>query len=76
MIFFAKSTMCSLMLVHSGGSRLSLYDVNNDFVRLLATAMMIWSLKAVGIHVLCGNHFDVSHMRVDDVAGVQVLWQR
>ena len=58
----------------SGGSRLSLCDVSSAFVRLLAAAMMIWSLVAVGIYILCGNHFTVSHMRVDDVTGVQMVW--
>ena len=51
-------------------------DVNSAFVRLLAAAMMIWSLVSVGIHILYGNHFTASHIRVDDVVGVQMVWQR
>ena len=51
-------------------------DVNVTFVRSIAAAIMIWYLVAVGIHRLCGNHVNVSHMLVDAVAGVQMLYQR
>ena len=53
-----------------------LCDVNSAFVRLLATSITIWFLVTVGIHRLCENYFTVSHMQVDDVAGIQMLWQR
>ena len=57
----------------SGGSRISVCDVNIAFIRLLAAAMMMWSLVAVGIHMLCRKKFTVSYMCVDTVAGVQML---
>ena len=73
---FARSIRYSLMSVSSGGSSISLCNVNIIFVRSLAAAIMIWSLVAVGIGRLCGSHFTLSHMRVESIAGVQMLWQR
>ena len=64
------------MDVPSGGIRLSLCDSNSAFIRLLADVMMIWYIVAVGIHRLCGNYFTVSHMHVNNIACVQMLWQR
>ena len=40
----------------------------------LATDMVSWSLVAVDIHSLCGNHFILSYICVDDVDGVHKLW--
>jgi len=59
---FAMSIICSLVSIPSGGSRMSLCDVNSAFVRSLAAAIIIWFLVDIGIRRLYGNHFTVSHM--------------
>ena len=70
---FSRSIICSLVSVPSGGSRISLCDVNSAFFRSLAATIMIWSIVAVIIRRLCGNHFTVLHMQVDAVTGFQML---
>ena len=63
----------SLLSVPSGGSTLTLCDINIEFARLLAAAILIWYSVDVGIHILCGNYFTVPHTQVDVVVGVQIL---
>ena len=50
-----------------------LCGVPSACVRLLTADIMIWSLVAASIWGLVGNHFTVSHVKVDDVTGVQIF---
>ena len=68
-----RARMCES--VAGGGRRLSVRLERRAAVRLLATAMMIWSHVAIGILKLRGNHLTVSQMWVDSDEVLQILWQ-
>ena len=58
------------------GSSCSYYFDWRSCKRSLVSARIRLSHDTVGMWKLCGCHFTVSHIRVELVDGIHILWQR